>query len=104
MLTVWKALLDATESAAQARISGSENYKNHIYEAAKNCKNQKDIQLKKVRISPDKINDVNPCAFVILFCLDHGLRRESFRTLLPWLGMSSYRKNVPVTFSAFKYF
>jgi len=50
---VWKALLEATEKAAQIRINGSENYKNNIYEAAKTCKTQKENQLKKVRSSID---------------------------------------------------
>uniref|UniRef100_H2YMG2 Uncharacterized protein n=1 Tax=Ciona savignyi TaxID=51511 RepID=H2YMG2_CIOSA len=45
--TVWKSLLEATDKAGQARITASEYYKNNVYEAAKNCKAQKDAQLKK---------------------------------------------------------
>uniref|UniRef100_F6UT38 Uncharacterized protein n=1 Tax=Ciona intestinalis TaxID=7719 RepID=F6UT38_CIOIN len=44
---VWKSVLEATDKAGQARIAASEYYKNNIYEAAKNCKAQKDVHLKK---------------------------------------------------------
>ncbi|CAK8686391.1 unnamed protein product [Clavelina lepadiformis] len=47
VLTVWKCVLDATDKAGQARINASENYKNNIYEAAKNFRTHKDINLKK---------------------------------------------------------
>jgi len=45
---VWKSALAATEQIALSRISQAENYKNNIYEEAKACRTQKEIQLKKV--------------------------------------------------------
>lgn len=41
-------MLEATDKVAQARITASENYKNHIYDVARSCRVQKEVQLKKV--------------------------------------------------------
>lgn len=49
-MAVWKSVLEATEKVALTRIVASENYKNNIYEAAKNCRTQKETQLKKVNL------------------------------------------------------
>lgn len=47
-MSVWRSVLEATDKTAQTRINSSENYKNGIYEAAKNTRTQKDNNLKKV--------------------------------------------------------
>ncbi|XP_039256574.2 F-BAR and double SH3 domains protein 2-like isoform X2 [Styela clava] len=47
VVSVWQSVLDATDKTAQARLVSSENYKNGISEAAKNCRTHKDNNLKK---------------------------------------------------------
>lgn len=48
MLTVWRAVLDANEKSAQARVAVSEKYKNEIYDSIKNFQMLKEANLKKV--------------------------------------------------------
>ena len=50
MLSAWRRILDSTEKTAQVHVACSDKFKNNICESLKECRVEKEGNLKKVKV------------------------------------------------------